>query len=145
MTSAPAKRATLIARPMSVTKYPVRSWPKGNGIGVWNAKTDKVPTDVHKYWNSVLLGTGRTFVTDRLDGCPPNVATKLLMKASNRLVQRIRVLNHIAGPRPRLHRLRAWHYRHVQSPPQATKRPPKPLSRRSGTRILSFRVASVGV
>src|SRR5271156_6030228 len=82
MTSAPAKRAALIAWAMSVTRYPVRSWPKGNGIGVWNAKTDKVPTDVHKYWNSVLLGTGRTFVTDRLDGWPPNVATKLLMNAS---------------------------------------------------------------
>src|SRR5271169_5373685 len=82
MTSAPAERAASIALSISVTRYPVRSCPKGNGIGVWNAKTDRVPAEVHKYWNSVLLGTGRTFVTDSLDGWPPNVAAKLLTNAS---------------------------------------------------------------
>src|SRR6202050_5839606 len=68
MTSAPAERAALIAWSMSVTRYPVRSCPKGKGTGVWNANTESVPTEVHRYWNSVLPGTGRTFVTVGLDG-----------------------------------------------------------------------------
>jgi hypothetical protein len=37
-------------------------------MGVWKAKMDKPPTGVGKYWNSALLGTGKTLVTDRLEG-----------------------------------------------------------------------------
>src|ERR1022692_4667572 len=78
MTSAPAARAALTAWSMSVTRYPVRSCPNGKGTGVWYAKTDSAPTGVNMYCISVLLATGRTFPTIRLDGLPPNVATKLL-------------------------------------------------------------------
>jgi len=67
---------------MSVTRHPVRSSPNGNGIGVWNANTENVPAGVSRNCNTVLLGTGRTFVTDGLDGWPPNVATRLLTNAS---------------------------------------------------------------
>jgi hypothetical protein len=54
----------------------------GRGSASGTRSMDSVPTEVHKYWNSVLLGTGRTFVTERWDGWPPKVAAKLLTNAS---------------------------------------------------------------
>src|ERR1700683_4270633 len=81
ITSAPAARAVRIACSISVTRYPVRSCPNGNGIGVSNANTERVPTGVQTYCISALLGTGNGFAVERLEGWPPNVAVKLVMKA----------------------------------------------------------------
>src|SRR5580658_46691 len=83
MTSAPAARADLRAAFMSVTRYPVRSAPKGYGMGVVNPKTEIVQTGVKINCEKVLLGVGVTVVATFLDVVPPKVASTLATNRSN--------------------------------------------------------------
>src|SRR5579862_8272555 len=82
-TSAPAARAALMASSKSVTRYPVRSAPKGYGMGVLKPKTETVPAGVNTSWDIALLGVGVWVNTPCLVVVPPNVARKLETKRSN--------------------------------------------------------------
>src|SRR5882757_7019576 len=81
-TPAPAARAALIATSMSVTRKPVRSAPKGKGIGVLKPKSDTVPTGVCRSCEVVVLGVGVTVTTTCFVLRPPKVARKLATKPS---------------------------------------------------------------
>src|SRR5882757_8261058 len=81
-TPAPAARAALIATSMSVTRKPVRSAPKGKGIGVLKPKSDTVPTGVCRSCEVVVLGVGVTVTTTCFVLRPPKVARKLAAKPS---------------------------------------------------------------
>src|ERR1700683_5150455 len=79
--SAPSASAVRTAASRSTTRYPVRSPPKGKGIGDLNPNMDKVPTGERTNRSTFSLGVGVTDVTTAFDAVPPNVPTKL---ATNR-------------------------------------------------------------
>jgi hypothetical protein len=60
----------------------VRSWPKGQGIGVLNPNSEIRPTGVVSACQFVLLGVGVTVTTEACELFPPKVARKLAAKRS---------------------------------------------------------------
>src|ERR1700685_1901116 len=81
-TSAPDARALIIAASRSLTRYPVRSDPNGNGMGVLKPKTEIMPTGVMTNCERVWLDVGVTVTKPCFEVLPPKVALKLVTNPS---------------------------------------------------------------